>query len=489
MKRRHKEDFMTEFKRMICISVVLVCMLFLFGACNKAEKTETTEISSAQTAVEISDQEIDNIVRHSYQYVAMYNVIHKNAMLNANLTGTNGWNVCVADTQLKDHTFQSIARPNNDTLYSGCMLDLRNDPIIIEYPAFDSKYVVLETSAYDHYCDIPLSTTKGDFREPTKILYYTARTKGYSGEAVEGVDTIMEMTGDFAIAFLRVMPHASEPERLQKNLATMKEVKALTLFQYQGKPAKSVEIVGFPAVGTDFEVFENNFLEVMQFVFNHTTFNPEDAMDQAVLAAMKPLGIEPGKDYDPEAVAKIDGKRFAEIARKVAQEQMAIMTRPEGNPYAYDMFKPKGEMTPEVMLAQSVLGPIGVPAHQAVYPPIVTSDGTPMNAQHDFVIRMSKEEIPPAQAFWSVTLYDLKNGFFIPNDRKKYSVGENAGMKLNEEGGIEIYIAAEQPPGVPDENWLPINRGDEGLDLVMRIYDPDLQKMKTWEAPKAERIE
>jgi hypothetical protein len=439
--------------------------------------------------VELNDQEIDNIVRRSYQYVAMYNVINKNAMLTADLTGTNGWNICFADTQLKDHNYRAIVRPNNDTLYCACMLDLRNEPIIIEYSAFDSKYVVLETSAYDHYCDIPLSTTKGDFREPMKILYYTARTKGYSAEAVEGVDTIMEMTGDFVIAFVRVMPHAAEPERLQKNLATMQEIKALTLSQYQNKPAKPAEATDFPAVGSDIETFENNFLEVMQFVFNHTSYDPEDVMDQAVLAAMKPLGIEPGKDFDPEAVAKIDGKRFAEIARKVAQEQMALMARPGENPYTYNMFKPKGQMTLEVMLLQSVVGPIGVPAHQAVYPPIVTSDGQPMNAQHDYVIRMSKEEIPPAQAFWSTTLYDQENGFFIPNDRKKYSVGENAGMKLDEDGGIVIYIAAEQPQGVPEENWLPINRKDEALDIIMRIYAPDMEKMKTWNAPKAEKIQ
>ena len=111
-----------------------------------------------------------------------------------------------------------------------------------------------------------------------------------------------------------------------------------------------------------------------------------------------------------------------------------------------------------------------------------------MNAQHDYVIRMSKEGLPPAQAFWSVTLYDFKNGFFIPNDRKKYSVGENAGMKLNEDGGIAIYIAAEQPKGVPDENWLPINRKDEALDIIMRIYAPDMQRMETWTAPKAQMI-
>ena len=39
--------------------------------------------------------------------------------------------------------------------------------------------------------------------------------------------------------------------------------------------------------------------------------------------------------------------------------------------------------------------------------------------------------------------------------------------------------------GVPDENWLPINRGDEGLDIILRVYVPDLAKMKTTKAPKA----
>jgi hypothetical protein len=111
-----------------------------------------------------------------------------------------------------------------------------------------------------------------------------------------------------------------------------------------------------------------------------------------------------------------------------------------------------------------------------------------MNAQHDHVIRMSKNEMPPAKAFWSVTLYDSKNGFFIPNDRKKYSVGENAKMKLNKDGGIQIYIAAQKPQGVPEENWLPIHRKDENLDISMRIYAPDLKKMKTWQAPKAEKV-
>ena len=51
-----------------------------------------------------------------------------------------------------------------------------------------------------------------------------------------------------------------------------------------------------------------------------------------------------------------------------------------------------------------------------------------------------------------------------------------------------LDIAAEQPLGVPEENWLPINHKDEALDIVMRIYDPDMEKIKTWEMPKAERL-
>ncbi len=61
-------------------------------------------------------------------------------------------------------------------------------------------------------------------------------------------------------------------------------------------------------------------------------------------------------------------------------------------------------------------------------------------------------------------------------------------MRLNDDGGIEIYIAAEQPDGVPVENWLPIPREDLNLSPQLRVHVPDQEKMKTWTAPKAEMI-
>ena len=54
---------------------------------------------------------------------------------------------------------------------------------------------------------------------------------------------------------------------------------------------------------------------------------------------------------------------------------------------------------------------------------------------------------------------------------------------------FEIQISPEQPEGVPQENWLPSGGKDEQLDVIMRVYAPDSEAMKTWKAPKAEKIE
>ena len=183
-------------------------------------------------AVGLSDAQIEDIVRRSYQYVAMYNVNNKFALKQG------GWNTAIPDTRLKDHTMREIARPNNDTLYLSCMLDLRKDPVILDIPAFDSKYVSLMVTGYDHYVNVPMSVTKGDFRKPEKVLFYTARTQGYDGSPVKGIDRAFVMTGDFVSAVFRVMPHATENERFQKIIGQMRSVRLMTLSEFQGRPAK-----------------------------------------------------------------------------------------------------------------------------------------------------------------------------------------------------------------------------------------------------------
>jgi hypothetical protein len=215
-----------------------------------------------------------------------------------------------------------IARPNNDTLYVAAAVDLREEPMILEAPALDSKYVSLMVTGYDHYVNVPMSTRLGDFSEPSRILLYTKRTPGYDGEAVEGIDKVAEMSGDFVGALYRVMPHADEPDRLQRNLDAMRDIKLMTLSEYQsGNAVQASTAVDFPAYGqTDFDIFENNLLEVMQFVFNHIAFDPDNEIDQRALAAFRPLGVVPGQKYEQYRIAKIDGARFRAAAERISSE-------------------------------------------------------------------------------------------------------------------------------------------------------------------------
>jgi len=470
-------------------SIWIILLALLIASCNQNNSKQATIETDENGVAILSDEQVEEIVKRSYQYVAMYNVNQKLALAEEGMT-TRGYNKGKKNTELLDHTVKAIARPNNDVLYQFAMIDLRKDAFVFEIPAMESKYVSLLTCSYDHYVQIPLSTVDGDFKEPRTILLYSERTEGFSGEKPEGIDETVEMTGDFVHAVFRVMPHANEPERFERVMEQINALKWMTLSEYLGKPAAKIDDVEFPPYGTtDADIFENNLLEVMQFIFNHTTFDPNFELDREVLAVYEPLGIVPGKAYNPETAVKIDGKKFRDISIKIRDEELAKFNNPEFTGHILPtLFQPKGTEGLESLLFPSVIGPIGVPAKEAMYPPVIAEDGATINAQSDYVIRMTKDEMPPANAFWSFTLYDVENGFFIPNEHFKYSVGENAGMKLNEDGGIEIYISAEKPDGVPAENWLPINRSDLEMNMVLRLYAPDLDKMKTWQAPRAEQL-
>jgi len=462
---------------------IVFSLILLIVSCNSgSEKSGLVKTDENGFAV-LTDDQIENMVKRSYQYVALYNVNNKFALTQG------GWNTLVADTKLKDHTMTDIARPNNDSFYASALLDLRGEPIILDLPAFDSKYVSLMVTAYDHYVDVPKATRKGDFKKPEKILFYSDRTEGYKGENVPGVDVIYKTTGDFVSAVFRIMPHANEPERYKAIVETIGTIKIQTLSEFNGGESKVAQEIAFPEVGkTDLDIYENNLLEVMQFVFNHVSFDLKDKLDQKVLEAYKPLGVVPGGSYDPEKI-KIDGKRFRATAEQIQKENLNKLSDPTlTKKMAPKMFKTKGLTDLETLIAVSVIGPIGLPMEEAMYPNVTSEAGEPLNAMNDYVIKMTKDKLPPAQAFWSLTLYDKANGFFIPNDYKKYSVGENAGFKLNAKGGIEIYVAAEKPAGVPEENWLPLNRKDQEIDVILRTYVPDLEKMKTWDVPVAEKL-
>ena len=138
-------------------SLVMLGLFAGLAACGQQQDAAPVVSDTVQPdAVTLSDAEVENIVRRTYQFVAMYNVNNKGAFDPNNPMNTGGLNIMKANTSLADHTMQAIARPNNDTLYTFGLLDLRNEPVIVDIPAFDSSYVSLMVTGYDHYVNIPM---------------------------------------------------------------------------------------------------------------------------------------------------------------------------------------------------------------------------------------------------------------------------------------------------------------------------------------------
>ncbi len=434
-----------------------------------------------------SNENLRELVTYTYPYVAAFNTLHniveepKNGSL-----GTGGWNKLSIPEGLANHYTVSVPRPNNDTLYVIATLDLRKEPVIVVYPAYDSAYVSLDIISLDHSIGIPLSTSKGDFKDVTKVLYYSDKTEKFRDFDAAEFDKVVKLNGDLGIALIRIMPHYTDKERYKRNLQLVKQTMIKTYSAYNNLPLISQSPLDVPDYGSDITVYSNDLLEVMQFIVNHLSFTKDIPIDKKMLSIVKKYGVVPNNTNTTEFI-KLDTERLVTIMEDIKIEQY--------NRYKNftvedldNIFVPNENMQIEYLLLETAIGPLGLPATEAIYPDVLTEDGEPLNALYDYKISMTKDELPPADAFWSFTIYDLEKGLFLPNIYKKYSVGENGGMKLNEDGGIDIYISAVKPDGVAPANWLPINRMDQLLDIKLRMYQPNLEKYKTWKAPLIQKI-
>jgi hypothetical protein len=124
-------------------------------------------------------------------------------------------------------------------------------------------------------------------------------------------------------------------------------------------------------------------------------------------------------------------------------------------------------------LKRAIVALVGLGANlpeDAVYPlNMGDADGKPLTGANQYVLHFARNEIPPAQAFWSVTLYD-EHGFPTANDLKRNAIGDRDALKFNADGSVDLYIQHASPGAEKESNWLPAPAGD--FNLTMRVYSP-----------------
>lgn len=365
--------------------------------------------------------------------------------------------------------YRDVTAPNADTLYSSVFINVSKEPWIVSWPDMGDRYYVWEF--YDAW--VPVVFDPGSRTTGQGAQTYAITGPGWSGTLPEGVKEVKVPTS--SIWIIARTYSTGTPEDYKAVWALQDEYKIYPLSAW-GKeytpPAGTVD----PTVDMKRSVRDSvNALDAESFFQQMNDLmvdNPPAPEDAPMVAKMAEIGIAPGADFDlskfePDVAAAI------EAAPKAAWAKIDAYTAQSGKVNEGWLVNLKIGQYGTDYMARAWLSAFGIPANapkDAVYPIGLTdADGEPLDAsKHDYVIRFaSKDHLPPAKGFWSLTMYDTEY-FFIPNALNRYTLSTRNDLKVNADGSIDLYLQKDNPGPEKEANWLPAPDG--GFIPMFRLY-------------------
>jgi hypothetical protein len=449
--------------------------------------------SPAQDKSSLSENQIVQIAEEAYIYAFPMMGAYK-AMYEFNIDRMSSqykgpFNQIVNEARVFTPKDTTIPTPNSDTPYSMAQMDLRADPIVLCVPAVEKEryYSVQLTDQYTCNYGYIGSRATGN-----KAGCYLVVGPSWGGGTPQGVDKVFRSETDFSLAIFRTQ--LFNPGDLDNVKRIQAGYKVATLSEFlKRKAPETIPLPAFPkfdqkgAFGTDFIKYLNFLLQ----------FCPEVHAESALRARFSKIGIEEGRPFD---FAKLPAERQAAIARGIKQGLKKIEAKRAGigkdeNGWRVgsafgDRAFYKGDWA--LRAAAASAGIYGNDAVEALYP-VAASDnkGDKLDGKkHRYVLTFPKGQLPPANAFWSVTMYDGKTQLLIENPINRYLVNSPMlpDLKRNADGSLSIYIQKDSPGAEKESNWLPAPDGS--VYMVMRLYWPRAEALNgQWQPPAIMRVE
>jgi hypothetical protein len=381
--------------------------------------------------------------------------------------------------------FRDVVRPNFDTLYSIAWLDLRKEPMVVAAPDTHDRYYMLPM--LDMWTDVfacPGKRTTG-----TGAGQFGVVPPGWQGKLPDGVQRIDAPTPFVWIIGRTQTNGAKDFEAVH----TVQAGYTVTPLSQLGKAPQPVAATIDPTMDMKTppmtQVNTMAAEEYFAYAAELLKVNPPHITDQPILARMRRIGIEPGKSFDlgkADAAVERGFERAAPEALKAMQAKIPTLARVVNG---WQMNTDTMGVYGTFYLKRAIVSLVGLGANlpeDAVYPlNIGDVDGNPLTGANQYVLHFGKNEIPPAKAFWSVTLYD-KEGFPTANDLKRNAIGDRDALQLNADGSLDLHIQHKSPGAGKESNWLPAPTGD--FNLAMRVYSPKGQVIYgRWTPPAVRR--
>jgi hypothetical protein len=445
------------------------------------EARSSSQKASSETDTQKTLENLENIAEDAYVFGYPLVLMAETRRQMTNVPEPMGMaapiNQFVRPKEMPDAEFRAVIRPNVDTLYATSFLDVTREPIVVHLPDTAGRYYLTPMlDAYTNVFAVPGSRTTG-----TEAHDFAIVGPGWSGELPERLEKLQAPT-NLVWIINRTQLDGKADLRACVALNEQFTLTPLSAFGRPYTPPRNQPVdpsidpnVPPPEVVArmDAHTFFGTLAKLMQD-------NPPATRDREALDRFLAIGLAPGR-FAPslEAATAIERAvpraltRIAEHVSDMGGHVNGWLVTPELGEYGtrYD--------------DRATVALVGLGANlaaDALYPLVDRDeDGELLDGRNYYVLHFDRGQVPPVNAFWSITMYDTR-GYFVPNPLDRYALGSRDPLRHNPDGSLDVYLQASPPSGELAANWLPAPEGK--FNLVMRLYWPkDAILNGYWEPP------
>lgn len=379
-----------------------------------------------------------------------------------------------------------IQTPNSDTPFSFLGLDLRGEPVVfVISPIEKNRYWSLQLiDLYTFNFAYLGSRTTGNQGGAYMIV-----GPNWKGEKPKGIDTVIRCETEIASGIFRTQLFNPGDLENVKKVQSKYVLKPLSAFLGQPAPP-APPAIDFPKpLSVDEQKSSLDIFKQLNFALQ---FCPTDSSEKKLMEKFSLLNIGAGKTFDTTAFSpEVVSAMHQGVADAWKDFAAAIQQGNEGKVSASDVFGTREFLNGNYLyrMVGAVTGIYGNSKEEAMYPNyFVDSTGNKLDGANRYTMHFAPGQLPPANAFWSLTLYDSDN-LLAANPINRYLLNSTmlSQFKKDADGGLTLLIQHESPGKSKETNWLPTPAGP--FRVVLRLYWPKPAALNgSWKQPAIKKV-
>jgi hypothetical protein len=430
--------------------------------------------ASAWADFTASPEEARGIAKEAYLYgfpvVEMYKTLYTQAVDKTGANFKAPFNRIGNTAKVFTPKDTAFVTPNSDTPYSFVWMDLRAEPLVLTLPqiAEERYYSVQLIDLFTHnfaYLGTRSTGNKGG--------HFMVVGPDWKGQQPVNIDRVVRSESNIAYALYRTQ--LFDDKDLEKVRKIQGNYKVQTLSQYLKQPAPATPAkISWPKPTASM----TDSPELFRYLNFMLAFAPAQDSEKDLLARFARIGIVAGQPFDLKALS-VEQRKALDDGISDAKAEFATFKKDQVDTHQVisgDFFGTRDHLNNNYLYryAGANMGIFGNSADEAAYIGyFVDSGGKPANgAKHSYTLHFAKDQLPPADAFWSLTMYDGKSKLLVANHQQRYLINSRMlpNLKRDADGGLTLYVQHSVPLKEQRSNWLPAPHGP--FYAVLRLYLP-----------------